>query len=486
VSNNKIFDSFKSSKTRFGGYATLLIVGVLAVIVAINVLVDQIPGKLDLTQNKIYSLAPETYKVLDGLAADVTITTLATKGSEDFTVKTILGKYAARSRHIKLETVDPELNPGWAKKYDTSGQGLQTGSLVVAVGSKFKTIGPYDMYNYDMQSYYQGQTQQPTLTSLSVEQRVTSALLYVTAARNAALYVLEGHGEQSLNTINMASAAGNENYEVKSLNLLTEKQVPADATILLILAPKKDVPADEMDKIRSYLSAGGRAVIMLDLLERDNALPNVAELLKSYGVAVRSMVVMEGDQTRMVSQNPAFIVPTLEYHDILSPLRANSYDIVLVGAQAVQTLDLKKKSLKIEPLLVSSDKAYGKRDIANIKTVQREPADAAGPFTLAVAITDPSDQAGKPDTQLVVVGNVKFLDSAISQQVPGNGDFFMNSLGWLKGQKESLTIRPKSMQTMRLSINQLQALILSGVVVILLPLLILGAGLAVWMRRRHL
>ena len=90
------------------------------------------------------------------------------------------------------------------------------------------------------------------------------------------------------------------------------------------------------------------------------------------------------------------------------------------------------------------------------------------------------------DTKLVVVGDVKFLEQGLPSQVPGNGDFFMNALGWLKGQKESLTIRPKNVQQMRLSISNLWALLLSGIVVIVLPLLILGAGFVVWMRRRHL
>jgi ABC-2 type transport system permease protein len=486
VSKNKLLSSMHNSKTRFGGYATLLIVGVLAVVVVINVLVDQIPGKIDLTQNQIYSLSQETYTILDGLSTDVTITTIGAKGAEDFTVKTILGKYAARSRRVKLETVDPELNPGWSKKYDPNGSGLSAGTLVVTAGSKYKTIGVYDMYNYDTQSYYSGQSAQPTLTSLSVEQRVTSALQYVTAAKNASLYVLEGHGEQNLTGIGMMSPVINENYEVKNLNLLTAKSVPADATLLLILAPKKDIPSDEIEAIRAYLSGGGRAAILMDLLERDNALPNLAGLLKSYGIEVRSMVVLEGDQSKMVSQNPAFIIPSLEYHDILSPLRTNGYDVVLIGAQSIQTLELKKRSLKIESLLSSSDKSYGKRDVTNVSTISREKNDAAGPFTLAVAITDPADETRKQDTQLVVVGDIKFLESGIPQQVPGNGDFFMNSLGWLKGQKESLTIRAKSMQQMRLNVNQLEALIWSGVVVILVPLLILGAGLIVWTRRRHL
>ncbi|HTO22507.1 MAG TPA: ABC transporter, partial [Spirochaetia bacterium] len=69
---------------------------------------------------------------------------------------------------------------------------------------------------------------------------------------------------------------------------------------------------------------------------------------------------------------------------------------------------------------------------------------------------------------------------------PGNGDFFMNSMGWLRGQKESITIRPKDVSQMRLSMSQLEALLFSGLVVVILPLLILGSGLVVWLRRRHL
>jgi hypothetical protein len=60
VKKNSIIESLSTRKLRFGGYATLLIVGALAVVLVINVLVGQIPGKLDLTKNKIYSLSEET------------------------------------------------------------------------------------------------------------------------------------------------------------------------------------------------------------------------------------------------------------------------------------------------------------------------------------------------------------------------------------------------------------------------------------------
>jgi hypothetical protein len=488
VKKTSLFDSLKSRKFRFGGYATLLIIVGLAVVIAINVLVDQIPAKLDLTRNKLYSLSSETLKILDVLKTDLTITTIGKTESVDTAyakVSEVLAKYASRSRHVKLQAIDPETHPGWTKQYDPTGQGLTAGTLVVASGNKYKTISinsMYDMSAYDPNNPYA----QPQPTALSVEQKITSAVLYVTAEKNVTVYVLEGHGELTLDTLGLSAPVSNENYEVKSLDFLTSKAVPDDANIVLVMAPKNDLTADDADTLRAYLANGGRAEFLFDMFQNDNQFPNIAGVLKTYGVEVRGVVVVEGDQNKIATQNPAYIIPTLEYHDINSPLRTNNYDVVLAWSQSIQTLDLKKKSLKIEPLLTSSSKSYGKRDVQHATSAERETGDLSGPFTLAVAITDPAVDAGKQDTQVIVVGDIRFLAQSLTSAVPGNSDFFMNTLGWLKGQKESLTIRPKSLQQMRLSITILWALILSGVAVLLLPLLILGSGFVVWMRRRHL
>ena len=477
-----LFGSLSSRKLRYGGYATLLVVVTLAIIVVINVLVQQIPGKLDLTKNQIFSLSPETFKVLDGLKQDVTVTQVARGGSEDPTVKEILAKYAARNHRIKLQTIDPERNPGWAKQYASNGQAPGAGSVVVASGQRFKTIGQYDMYNYD----YSNPNQEPTLTSLSVEQRVTSALLYVTAAKNVTIDVLQGHGEQTLDSLGLSTAVGNENYEVKPLTLLTVPSVPAGADILLVLAPKKDISSDDDAKIRAYLANGGRAVFVFDILSSDNEFPNLAGLMKSYGIAVRSMVVVEGSQNNVAAGNPMYLIPKLEYHDILSPLRTGNLAILMPFSGSIETLALKKRSLKVEPLLSTTDNSWGKKDIENITTLSKQKGDAQGPFTLAVAITDPASDASGKDTRLVVIASARFLAQSLSSQIPGNLDFFLNDLGWLKGKTDEITVRPKSMLTMRLALNSLQALLFSGLVVIVMPLLVLGAGFFVWIRRRHL
>lgn len=85
-----------------------------------------------------------------------------------------------------------------------------------------------------------------------------------------------------------------------------------------------------------------------------------------------------------------------------------------------------------------------------------------------------------------MIGSAGFLNSQITSQVPGNSDFFMNSVGWLTEKPDTITVRAKSLLTMRLTMSQEQSLLYAGIVVILMPLLVLGGGFYVWIRRRHL
>ncbi len=479
---NRILDSLKSPKFRFGGYATLITVAVVAVLVVINVLVDQVPAKLDLTSEKLYSLSDQTLKLLQGLQKDITITTLGKEGSQDATVKEVLGRYATASRHVKLASVDPELNPGWAKQYSASTD-MTAGSIVVdAGGGRNRTISQYDLYSVD----YDQQTGQYQLTGLTVEQRVTSAISFVTETSNVVIYTLKGYGADTLATYTLTAPVENLNYATKDLDLVVDAAVPPDAGLVLLLNPRTDIPKAEAAKLQTYLAGGGRLLVTVDLQRLPESTPNLEELLHNYGLNFKRMLVVEGDTSRHASGAPYYLLPNLEYHDILSPLKNNNIPVLLPGAMAIGQESLKKTSLKIENLLTTSGAAYGKADYATAATIERQPRDQAGPFTLAVAVTDPAAQTGGRDTKLVVVGSGNFVQSTITQQLPGNSEFLLNVVSWLGEKTEDISIRPKSLMTYALRINAMWGLLLSGAVVLLIPLGVLGAGLAVWLRRRHL
>ncbi|WP_207207983.1 GldG family protein [Xylanivirga thermophila] len=474
MKKGSILESFKDKKFKYGGYATLMTAVVLAILIVVNLLVDQIPWKLDLTQNKLYSISEDTYKILDNLDQDIRIIGLYEAGKENKEVDEILKKYEARTKKVSVEYVDPVKNPTFAKQYDKEGNGLSTGSLIVISGNKFKVISPFDLYDYNYQTY--------RAESIAVEQRVTSAISYVTSEKNPVVYTLQGHDETAL-SVELKKRFENENYEVKELNLLTEDKIPEDIDLLMVISPKRDISEEEDKKIREYLTNQGRAVFLFDVL-RDE-LTNFQSLLKSYGVAIQPSIIVEGDRNHHAG-NPVWLVPNMESHDIISPLKSKDMMVIMPGAQGIETLDKKKRSIEVEPLLTTSSNSWGKKNL-DAKTVDKETGDFEGPFDLAVAVTDKTYEDNKEKTtKIVVVGNATFTDGQFSAQVPGNGELLLNSLSWLQDKKDMISIRSKSLEYTRLNITGMQSLVWSGIVVIVIPVVIFLAGLMVWLRRRHL
>ena len=189
-----IRNSFINKKFKYGCYATLMTAVVIAIVIVIILVVDQINWKADLTQNQMFSLSEQTYNVPDNLEQDIKIIGLYETGKEERVVTEIIDRYLARSKRITYTTIDPERYPQLVAKYEKDGQSLSTGSLIVESGDRYKIINRYDLVNYSF-SNTSGQFQ---AQSLAAEQRLTGAILYVTAEDLPVVYLLEGHGEDSL------------------------------------------------------------------------------------------------------------------------------------------------------------------------------------------------------------------------------------------------------------------------------------------------
>lgn len=471
----KIGQLFSDKKVRYGSYSSLVVAVVVAILIIVNLVVDQIPLKWDLTANKMYSISDQTTKVLDGLEEEVQVIVLQEPGKENPAVEEILNRYKTYSNNIKIEYVDPVQNPGFVKQFDKDGEGIGQGSIIVSSGDKTKIISSYDLYNYS----YQGNA--PQIESLAVEQRMTSAIMYVTSEDNPMVYALQGHGETGV-PLELSKQLENENYDLEDLNLVTEEKIPEDADILLIMSPKRDLAEDEEKKIREYLENSGRAIFLMDLLNTE--LPRFEGILKSYGVGLNRAIVIEEDKNHYMNI-PLLLIPDMASHEIIQPLKSGDMFTMLPNSQPIEELDIKKRSLEIESLLTTSESAWGKTDLSD-QSMEKGQDDISGPFNLAVAITDKPDDYEEKPTKLVVFGNSTFLDSQLTSEIPGNMNLMLNSLNWLQDKQESISIRPKSLGLKRLKMTRQQSLIMSAIVVLVIPGIILVMGIIVWSRRRHL
>ena len=465
---------------KYGGYSALLVAGVLVILIAINLLFQRIPLRVDLTVEKFYTLSDQTLSVLRSLEEDVTIYGLYEAGSEDIKIVEILRKYQDVSKRIGIEYVDPYLNPGLNTRFEVRGDPPGEGSLVVESDKKFKVLKFYELFDWETDQNYQTQAQ-----SLKAEQMLTSAVVHVTSEKSPVIYALRGHDEKSLPT-DLVAQMEQENYTIKELVVAANMRIPPDADIILILSPKLDLSESEEKVIREFLFVDRGEVLFLANLGFSEQ-PNLDKLLAGYGVGIGRYLVIEGSSDWHVPAQPIALFPELSDHSITESLRGADMPVIIPLTQAVEVHSARRRSVEIEPLLTTSQKAWGETTWETAEW-EKSLGDPVGPFTLAVAITD-KGEAGQSESKAVVIAGSMFLYPPESiGRLPENYNLLLNSLNWLQGKEELIAIRPKTISHVRyrLHMNQLQFFVFAGITVILVPIIILGTGLAVWLKRRHL
>lgn len=154
--------------------------------------------------------------------------------------------------------------------------------------------------------------------------------------------------------------------------------------------------------------------------------------------------------------------------------------IVLSNATSFNILKNQKDYITVTPLVKTTDTAEGE-SMAQPGQVNK------GSLNLALAV---SFQGGTKPAKVAVIGNGDFLtDTALNKygQLSSNGlYFFFNTLNWMEDKTGDTVVAAKSYDPMAMNVSQTQVNVLSFLLVIILPILILGLGTFVWMRRRHL
>lgn len=474
-----IKEILSNKRIRYGTYASVMTLAIIAVVIVINLVVGQLGLKFDLTADKMYSLSDQTQQIVSTLDKDVNIYPIYSSGNENIAYMEMLDKYKPLSSKITITTKDPNINPQFMQKYMEDGKTIGEGSIIVEAGERFKILSSYDLLDYQQNSY--GQTQ---ATGIALEQKVTGAIQYVTTNDLPVAYILEGHNEIELNAEAKQSLI-NENYEVKTLSIVTEGAIPQDTNLLIVNPPVRDYSEVETEILSDYLAKGGRAIFTLHSADvYIDELPNYESILSIYGVKPQGLPIIEGSMANAFQNYPLFLIPNIETHDITTPLTDNKLRIVLPMTQAIEILDEKSANTKITPLLTTSNSAYAKTNPEST-SIEKEKEDIEGPFDLAVLIEDNWFNDSKSyQSKIIVLSSVNLLD-ANAYSSGANLDLFMNSVNYLVDKKESLYIRSKSLAIEPLTLNAIQALTISGIAVIVIPLTILVVGIVIWFRRKN-
>ena len=461
-----------------GSYSSVLTLIVIVAVIVANLLIGELPARyteLDVSGRNLYGISDQTKEVLKGLQEDVTIYLVAQEGNENAIITEFLSRYRELSGHIKVQNVDPVANPTFTTKY--SGSTVYENSLIVESEKRYKIVSYYDIY----QSSYAGSDSNGEAvysTEFAGESQLTSAIGYVVTDSLPTLYTLNGHKEEALPG-DLIEGIKQENIAVEGLNLITQGSVPENCDGIFIVGPQRDLTEGERDILAEYMENGGKLFFISDSTAEE--MPNLKSIVASYGLEVKKGVVLEGNASYYTREN-YYVVPDYVAHTITQPLLDNNILCLAVLAQALVETE-NNTDAQISWLLQTSDKAFNKENPVDAESMKQTNEDETGTFYLGAVSKKGS---GEKESAMVVLTTPAFVYEDTNASIAGgNYDLVINAIGYLCEHEEAITIHTKNLDAEYIAINANQVITWSIVLVIAMPLILLAAGIVIWVIRRR-
>jgi ABC-2 type transport system permease protein len=465
-----------SRQMKSGIYSVLISLVMVAMVIGFNLIVSLLPEtamKIDTTSEGLYTFSPQTEQVLAGLDEDVAVYLIVEPGKEDDYVVNILGRYAQLSSHIKVEQINPLINPTFTMKY--TDETVENNGVIVTAGGRSMLVQKEDMFTYGFDYTYYTYS-----TVFGGESKITGAISYVTGENLPVVYTLSGHGEAALSDT-LSDSITTENIELQSLDLVSAGSMPENAAAVMMISPQSDISADEKELLESYLDGGGRLLLVSGYSEE--GLPNLYSLMAAFGMEPVKGVIIEGDAAHSVSGYSYYLLPDIQSHEITEPLIADNADVLTPTAMGLLETESHRSSLKVTPLLVTSGEAYSKADPNNAQTFDREEGDLSGPFNVGMAA---EEEYGDTNIRVAWYGSDMMILEQVDSIVSGsNTDLFVNTIGWMCDKEDSINVRAKSTLTSYLTVTTSFKNLMGIVITAVLPAAALIAGVVIYMRRRR-
>ena len=237
-----------------------------------------------------------------------------------------------------------------------------------------------------------------------------------------------------------------------------------------------------MHLLKTYLAAGGSLIVLADptAFAPDVATsdPLAAYLEKDWGITLQNTVVID-----LTSNQPLSAISAS--YSALSPITSHTTTFTIMPqARSLAIAASSPKDVTLTPLILTSKQSWGETDLAQLQSTQQiafdQASDIAGPLTVAA-----SGENAATHGRIVVFGNSVFARNQ-GFDAYANGDVFVNSVDWAAQQADLINITPKTPITRTFNPpGQLPFILILLGSVILIPGLILVAGVSSWLARRR-
>ncbi len=456
---------------------------VLVLLFLLNWAASLFHTRIDLTNEKRFTLSSPTKKLLKKIDAPITVDVFL-KGNYPSgfrqlasSTKDVLQEFKEiAGNKIQYNFLSPDdVMPGTEIKYgDTlSGLGLYPINLTSQVkeGQQQQFVYPFAMMHYkdkmQMVELYKGKTPLINFTELSsaealLEYKLADGVAKIIQTEKPIIGYATGNGEpMNYNTYDLIENVLNKDYKLFTFDLNAPKFLPAEMKALVIVKPTTSFTDEEKLKIDQYVISGGKLLLFGDRLsaEMDSMQTKKGEvtafdrdlkindLLFNYGVRINADLLMDLQCDFLpfdVNGNGQFELLPWNYFPVMDSKNNHPINkgLGFVSGQFVNSLDTVEAEGITKTVILSSSanaRTIGSPAVISNKENVNAPEDAKfkksniptavlldGKFRsmfanrLSQAMSDSLEQY-----------NLAFLPQCISNNkiiVVGDGDVVLNSL----------------------------------------------------------
>ncbi len=445
-------------------------VGFVVLILIITVLLIQVSRQynidFDWTATGRHTLNEASMKVVEKIEAPVKITSYATGDALSDVrneIRDLINRYQKITDKIEIEFIDPRLAP-----------------------DKIRELGI--RFNGEMIIEYQGRSE--NLQDFT-EKGVTNTLQRLLRNSDRHILFVTGHGER--NPIGQANHdlsiltenLSNKGFNIAPLDLSKTLSVPANTSVLVIASPRVDYLPGEIKVVKDYVANGGNLLWLIEP-EKSDQLAALADFLK---ITRRKGTVVDLDMS-LLGNDPTLVLGQYQEHAITE------------NVQSIQTLFPKVIGLEIaaqegwsiDPILQSMPRSWletGKME----GTIKYDPSqDKPGPIVFGYAITrsignkpsktkDQATPATEKKQRIVIIGDGDFISNTYLG-TQGNMALGESIFNWLAHDDNFIDIPAALAPDSKISAEPYQLIIIAILIMILLPILLIGSGIIIWLKRR--
>lgn len=499
-----------------GGMALAITAVVVAALIILNVLVSALSKRVtlefDMTPEKSNTISAENVDFIKAVEDEINVTVCATEdnylsyisyyaqnyyqaeANTDYFEQTLklIKKYEDYNKNINIQFIDTQSTEftAFTSKYSTLN--FIPGDILVSCerngNERHKQISFADIYELTDQTGYASYGGSYTITGNNIESALTSAIAYVVSDETKRVALYTGHSAKNYSSMYIELLKDN-NYEVDVLEDTVIKSISTDYDIAVLMAPSIDFMSEELDAISEFLNNDGKQGkgLMFFGDASNPALPNLSEFLVEWGIEINDGILFETDEKSRSASDPCTMYVYPSTNDLTSEMSACivGYSIPMLAVspadEAITATEymLTAKSVVVAPVGVTADWSdYEESDKAQFAGVIQ-----------SVRIGSESDGTTANQSCVTAFASVEYIQSQWAEYTQlANKDITLACTNIAAGvTEESITFVSKTItnSSFASSVSAMGTKIIRLVFMILLPIVMVVAGIYIYIRRKN-